>query len=451
MPFVDWVNEYRKQLDGKSKPFFKELGFVEAPVERITPTAAARPTPGATPTPAQNNAPEGQKMASEKPQTAQPKAESADNTMKRINIIKDVFHETLVKNAQAVDAALSKAFTTFQSGHMSVEDTKKEIDIDIKKEWDKAFFNAYKDSKYRKPDEEGKSQDEKRKKDATLKADLEIQKMIGDDSFTMKDYPQQSRGVSGGLGIFGESADSVRLAKAVVIRIICFELLGIILGAPSELSTMSLETELEALKKKERADAKKGLNAQEKIDKQFLNKDKIENEEVRLVIDGMVVILNEGAVTGTIKNVAAKTTERLFSGMDRLVKHSSMVNLAKTDTNKIGDIIIRWFLTTASFSTRLLDGHNATAIVDGLTQGYLTHMNPTAKQFIRDLFYQKLPTQFAAPSTGQPGSTAPKMSIKQFETQIRNNAKKFQVAQNTTAINRIMKECLEAFMASGRL
>jgi hypothetical protein len=499
MAFTEWVNEYRKQLDGKSNPFFEQLGLMEAP-NPLDPQNTAKPgeptilnAPKAgNPQPAAATPPEAQKPATTPP--VAPADPNADTNIKRINTIKAVFHKTLLNNSVAIDTALAKAFTTFQRGHMNAADTKNEMDAETKKAWDEAYLVAYRKHKQEKTDKSEGVREFDRKKAAREEADKAIENLTG----RRENHPR-ARKVSGGLEIFGESAESVRLAKAVAIRVVCFELLGILLGAPSELSTISLKTELANLIAKEKEDEAKGLNDVEKanatderkkegkanrekiwqnnrqeqskkdkegnarqndsIDKALEHpRVKVEDVEFSIEIDGIKFIINEGAIKSTVKNVAAK----MFSNVNKIVSQSSMVKFAKQDTNAIGDAMVRWYLTTASFSTRLLDGHNAIAIVDGLTQGYLSHMNTHAKTFIKNMFYGKIPPAFEAPGNptqpkevdGVPVPVAnakPSMTFQEFEKHINDNAKKFQVNQSTNAINRIMKECLEAFMAAGRL
>lgn len=477
MPFVDWVNEYRSQLNKKTDKYFQQLGLMEAPT---TPPATPQPAPAAAPAQTPPAQPQAQPEAPKQAPAPAPAPTNEDTTQKRINAIKDIFHQTLLNNAQTIDAALTKAFKTFQQGHMNAADTKESMSAEIKKKWDKAYFKAYKDW----PGDDGAfSSRENRRKIAARKAADEAVANLA----TEREGHPQARNVSGGLGVFGEQAESVRLAKAVAIRVICFEVLGILLGAPSELASISLKTEMAELIKKEKKDQEQGKNepkdgeyqkkqnkalgekiekgkqadkeidkaAKEQVDKQFLNKEP-ETAEFKVMVDGQWFVFDEGAIKGTVKNVAAK----LFSGMNKIVSQSSMLKFAKQDSQSIGDAMVRWYMTTASFSTRLLDGHNALAIVDGLTQGYLSHMNPHAKTFIKNMFYGKLPDVFASPENDNaamnPGGTPTQvtksqMDFKEFEDRIRNNAKKFQVNQSVIAINRIMKECLEAFVAAGRL
>lgn len=499
MPFLDWVNEYRKQLEPKDKPFFKSLGLLNEAetsgglkannvdnnttgaianqavdsAEKKNPEQPIKPNPG--PTQVKPEAPK-------QPPAAQP---AANQPNPRIQFVFETFHNTLLKNAASIDAKINSAIKAFE-GH-DIENYKevrkeenqtkdarilkynyhdiyrKELDKlkedkdnrklsdeeliamakenarQIRKEtnqrdiasWDKIYKQEL--AKLHEKEKNKSSLRQlilKAKYLATQKVGKIANKEETNRDDRSADHRAEGHPLKKGLGFIGENAESIRLTKAIVIRVICFEMLATILGQFGAFTKIisvndKISTALKQLEK-QKAPAPEEPPADED------NKNRSEYvDEVRIEIDGEVIILEAGVIKDTVKTIG-----NLFSNVSG--QYSSAVKLAQKDSTSVIKLLIRWFFTKQSFSTNLFGGKNAMALVDGLTNGYLHEIKTATYITLKDYFMAKLPASLQSIE-----------DEKEFQNKVNLNAKKFQPSQGL--INNITDEVLKAFIAQERL
>lgn len=447
MPFLDWTNEYRKQLESKDKEFFKQLGLYEA--DAVTANNVNNDTTGAIANQAdsaEKKNPEPQVKANPQPSQVKPDASKqppveqkpVNQPNPRIQFIFETFHNTLLKNAANIDGKINSAIKAFEGN--DTENYKKVREEERNTKDARILKYNYHDL-YRK--ELAKLKDKENDKSslrqlilkakylATQKISKMSEKEDANRDDRSADHKSNGQTLNKGLGFIGENAESIRLTKAIVIRVICFEMLATVLGqfgAFTKLISVNdkISTALKQLEKQKAAPPE-----EEPVDED--NKNRTDYvDEVRIELgDGQTIIIEAGVIKDTIKTIG-----NLFSNVSG--QYSSAVKLAQKDSTSVIKLLIRWFFTKQSFSTNLFGGKNAMALVDGLTNGYLHEIKTGTYITLKDYFMAKLPASLQSIE-----------DEKEFQNKVGSNAKKFQPSQGL--INNITDEVLKAFIAQERL
>jgi len=462
-----WVNRYREKLSPKGIPYYKQLGLFEqdekaqtvgdqqvkanpapTPINSpapITPNEAAKNTPpNPNPNVIPKNAPQGQAA----------KMETQKNNP-RVQEIFAVFIQRLREIDDTVDAYIKSAIKNFEQ--IDPENYLRVREEEKSERYEKVFLKTLKTLKEKEKEKleiEGKltekeinekieqSLDEFKNKAREAAAAAESNTR---DSEEGSRSDQEGEPLKKGLGIFGKNAQAVRMAKHVMLRIICFELLGVILGESSPMQVQFFNSVNKSIKPEEPSD-KEEQTTKDEEDKQLdlpfpeeafeeYLQTFIENEFNEIVVkinDELTIVMEAEPMMGTLRtlgNIFAK------GGMGL---QDSMVKLSSGDPKKLIGLMIKWFFTKQSFSTRIFGGTNAMAIVDSLTNGYLRDgMRDSKYKLIKDYLFTNIPQNFKV------------MDEEEFSKTIKGNAKKFQVVQGV--INSAMKDILQAFIKAERL
>ena len=481
----NWVNRYREQLSPKGNPFYKQLGIMEA-TQDVKATAGTssdiktqadknaaepvgEPVPPAAPTP-----PTPQKPIDANKNIKEQAIAPAQPGDARVQRIFEYCHKVMLAKDNSFDAYMNSAIKNFNAD-----------DIDnmlrVRKEekssaFDRAFASKIKEIEESRRDKLRKDNPEITDRQIRLRID-ELKKDIEDEAMTAAKAATTNRNdqttsarssegqpISQGLGIFGKSAESIRLAKAVMIRIYSFEILSTILGNATSLGQankyiqktmqdivdeakqkIAEHKDEEEAPKEEKKDpgeeaiknpatnpvTGKTLKLEDVMRNFDIDESYLEDEYVKIKIDDYVVTIEAELVKDTLRTVG-----NLFSKMGS-GQPSSMVKFASQDKKKIIGSMIKWFFTKQSFSTRVFGGTNAMAVVDGLTQGYLHAISGGAYRSIKDYFMLNIPQNLKA------------LSEEEFEKTLAKNAGKFQLNQGF--VNEMMTSILEAFIARERL
>lgn len=480
-----WVNRYREQLSPKGDPFYKQLGILEADITANAGTsektqsqadsnAAETVQPNPAPTPVAPT-PQPQKPIDPNKATKEAAIAPAQKGDARVQRIFEYCHKVMLAKDNAFDAYVNSAIKNFDA---------EDIDnaLQVRKEekssaFDRAFASKVQEIEERRRDELRKNNANISDKQIRIRLD-ELKKDIEDEAVTAAKAAETNRNdqttsrrtegqpIKQGLGIFGKNAESIRLAKAIMVRIYSFEILSTILGnqtslgqankyvqktmqdlvdeAKEKIAEKKAEDEAEkqtAEKKSPGEEAIKNpatnpegitLKLEDIINNFDLNTSYFEDEYIKIKIDDEIsVIIEANVIEGT-----ARTIGNLFSKMGA-GQHSSMVKFASQDKKKIIGSMIKWFFTKQSFSTRVFGGTNAMAVVDGLTQGYLHAINNAAYKSMKDYFMLNIPQNMKV------------LSDEEFEKALAKNAGKFQLNQGV--INEMITSILEAFIARERL